>query len=109
MEFPEFWTHELLCERLLRELLIDQKQQLENQKQILCNQEKIMAKIDELKAAVVTAQGKLAKLTTDLNEFISENSGGASDTDIQAVTDSLNQISTGLDTLDATINPPATT
>jgi hypothetical protein len=95
MDFPAFWTHELLCERLLRELLIDQKQQLENQKQILCNQEKIMALLDDVKA-------KIAKLKADVQAFIAANSGGASDEDLQA-------LGASVDEIDAIVNPPATT
>jgi len=86
MEFPTFWTHEELCERLLRELLIDQKQILENQ-------EKQMAALDDLKAAV-------AKLSTDVNAFIAANTGGASDAELAALTAQVNAI-------DAVINPPA--
>jgi hypothetical protein len=86
MEFPEFWTHEDLCERLLRELLIDSKKQL-------LNQEKIMSALDDVKA-------KVAKLKADVQAFITANSGGASDDDLVALGASVDEIV-------AIVNPPA--
>ena len=86
MEFPEFWSHEQLCERLLRELLIDQKK-------ILANQENHMSALTDLQASV-------AKLKSSTEAFIAANSGGATDADLTA-------LKSQVDALEALINPPA--
>lgn len=67
---------------------------LKQQRAILVNQEKQMSKLTDLQAAVT-------KLQNDVNAFISANSGGASDADLEALTTQINAI-------DAVINPPAT-
>ena len=86
MDIPPFWTHEQLCERLLRELLIDQKK-------ILANQENHMSSLTDL-------QGSVAKLKASVQAFIAANSGGATDADLQA-------IKADVDALEALVNPPA--
>jgi len=83
--FPEHWTHEQLCERVLKEILIDQKK-------ILANQEKQMSALSDL-------QNSVNKLGTDLTAFIEANSGGATDADLVA-------LKAQVDALDAQIAPP---
>lgn len=84
--FPESWTHDQIIRQGLAEILV-------NQKLILERQEKQMAALDDLKVAV-------AKLSTDVNDFIAANTGGATDADLTALTAQVNAI-------DAVINPPS--
>lgn len=84
--YPDWWTQELFLERVLHELLIDQKK-------ILANQEKQMSALSDCQAAV-------AKLNTDLSAFIAENSGGATDVQLEAITATVNA-------MDALVSPPA--
>jgi hypothetical protein len=100
MEFPPNWTHEQLCERLLRELLIDQKQ-------ILANQETQMSALTDLQASVTAASQKVTTLSADVNAFIAANSGGASDADLVALKASVDAITTSVAAIDAIVNPPA--
>lgn len=83
---PSNWTHEQICERLLLELLVDQKT-------IRDDQEKIMSALTDLQSAV-------SKLQSDVQAFVAANSGGATDAQLEALTASVNAI-------DAIVNPPA--
>lgn len=100
MEFPPHWTHEELCERLLRELLIDQKRILENQ-------EKQMSALATLQAALTQALTDLTTLQNDVNAFIAANTGGATDAELATLTTAVQGLDTQVKAIDAIINPPA--
>lgn len=68
---------------------------LQYQKAILNNQEKTMSALTDLQASV-------SKLQTDVDAFITANSGGASDADLVA-------LKAAVDAIDAKVAPPAPT
>jgi outer membrane murein-binding lipoprotein Lpp len=60
---------------------------------LLANQEKTMSALTDLQAAV-------EQLSTDVNAFVTANSGGANDAQLEALTAQVQAI-------DAVVNPPA--
>lgn len=88
--FPDWWTQELYLERVLHEILVDQKIIIQNQKKF---KGEIMAALDDFKEA-------LQEVSADVDAFIAANTGGASDADLVAATAQLRAIA-------AKLAPPA--
>lgn len=66
-----------------------------------------MSALSETQAAIASVNDKVAKLAADVNAFIAANSGGATDTDLQALTAAIGSLGTAVDAIDASIAPPA--
>lgn len=88
--FPDWWTQELYLERVLHEILVDQKIIIQNQKKF---KGEIMTALDDTKAA-------FAQLKALVEAFIAANTGGASDADLAGLTADINALS-------AEVAPPA--
>jgi hypothetical protein len=98
--FPKHWSFTRIAIHFFCEALT-------NQKIIRVQQEKIMAALDDLQSAVAGTQELLGTLQTDITEFISQNSGGATDAQLEAVTASVGTINTSLQTIITSLAPPA--
>lgn len=66
-----------------------------------------MSLLDDVNAQLATNAAKLTKIGSDLTAFISSNSGGASDADLQGLLTTLQGQGTTLDAIDEQLNPPA--
>lgn len=105
--FPENWSLARIIRHALCEILVEHSINRKVLKQILANQENMMSALDDTKAAITAVSGKLTKLSTDVEAFITANSGGATDTDLQGLTAAVGQLGTAVDAIDAIVNPPA--
>lgn len=83
--FPFSWDHDRICKHALAEILV-------NQHKILLQQEQTMSALTDLQSSV-------SKLQSDVDAFISANSGGASDADLVA-------LKAAVDAIDAKVAPP---
>lgn len=83
---PDWWSIELFNERVLLEILVDQKI-------IKRNQGVIMSALSDFKEV-------LQEVSDDVDAFIAANTGGASDADLVAATTQLRAIA-------AKLAPPA--
>lgn len=68
-----------------------------------------MSALTDLQDAVTQASTNLQALQKDVNAFITENSGGATDEQLEALTGSVGVLSTQIQQIDAIVNPPAPT
>lgn len=84
--FPERWDHETLTKRALAEILV--------------NQHKIFETLEDQMSALTDLQAAVTKLQGDVAAFITANSGGATDADLQALT-------TQIQAIDTTVLPAA--
>ena len=90
--FPEHWPLSKLIRHFCSELLTDAKIIVKHETTVIKNQEKIMSALTDLQASV-------SKLSTDVNAFITANSGGATDADLVT-------LKASVDAIDAVVNPP---
>ena len=91
--FPENWSLARIIRHALCEILVEHSINRKFQKLILKQQEITMSALTDLQASVTTLQ-------TDVNAFITANSGGATDADLVA-------LKAQVDAIDAVVNPPA--
>jgi len=66
-----------------------------------------MSALSDLQAAITAAQAELGTLQADVQDFVTTNSGGATDVQLQALTTQVQGITEAAQAIDAIVKPPA--